>query len=49
LLKTINYAIDERDKDKKNLKEALKEAAVFTLGVSREIISSTVTKYIGKI
>src|SRR6476619_1785426 len=48
MLKTINYAIDGRDEDKQKLKEALKEAAIFTLGVSRDMVSSTVTNYFGE-
>ena len=49
LLKTINYSIkDEKDQKKKNLKEALGEAAIFTLGISNEILSAIVTNYAGK-
>lgn len=49
LIKTINYSItDENDEKKKNLREALKEAAIFTLGTSSDILSSIVTNYTGK-
>ena len=49
LLKTISYSIkDDKNEKKKNLKEALKEAAIFTLGVSNDIVSSIVTNYAGK-
>jgi KAP family P-loop domain len=41
LLKTINYSLeDNNDKNRIALKEALKEAAIFTLGVSGNIVSS---------
>jgi uncharacterized protein YjbI with pentapeptide repeats len=49
LLKTINYSIkDDKNEKKKKLKEALKEAAIFTLGVSSDIISSVITNYAGR-
>ena len=49
LLKTINYSIkDDNDENKKRLKETLKEAAIFTLGISKDFISSIVSTYAGK-
>ena len=49
LLKTINYSIkDDNDENKKLLKETLKEAAIFTLGISKDFISSIVSTYAGK-
>ena len=49
LLKTINYSInDDNNEKKRNLKEALKEAAIFTIGISNEVVSSIVTNYAGK-
>ena len=49
LLKTITNSIkDEKDEKKKNLKEALKEATIFALGISNDIFSSIVTNYAGK-
>jgi tRNA A37 threonylcarbamoyladenosine biosynthesis protein TsaE len=49
LIKTINYSITgENDEKKKNLREALKEAAIFTLGTSSDILSSIVSNYTGK-
>lgn len=46
LLKTIEIAIPEEKYT--NLKKALKEAAIFSIGISRDIISSTVSNYLGK-
>ena len=44
LLKTINYSLeDNNDKNRIALKEALKEAAIFTLGVSGNIVSSLIS------
>jgi len=49
LLKVIDYSIpDEADERKRKLKDALKEAAIFTLGVSTNIVSSLVSNYAGK-
>ena len=48
LLKVIDYSIEcKNDEKKKNLKNALKETGIFTLGISTEIISSFVSKYAG--
>lgn len=47
--KVINYSIsDTGDERKKKLNDALKEAAIFTLGVSTEVITSLVSNYAGK-
>src|SRR5262245_22764810 len=49
LLKIISYSIkDEGDETKRKLKDSLKEAAIFTVGLSTDIVSSLVSNYAGK-
>jgi len=49
LLKVINYSIkDTDDETKRKLKDALKEAAIFTVGLSTDVVSSLVSNYAGK-
>jgi uncharacterized protein YjbI with pentapeptide repeats len=49
LLKVISYSIkDEGDETKRRLKDSLKEAAIFTVGLSTDVVSSLVSNYAGK-
>jgi predicted KAP-like P-loop ATPase len=49
LLKVISYSIkDKDDETRRALKDAFKEAALFTVGLSTDIVSSVVSNYAGK-
>jgi len=48
LLKVISYSIKDGDNEKRKLKDALKETAIFTVGLSTDIVSSLVSNYAGK-